>query len=75
MIKEAWEEAGIPSDLMSKSVCTGMVSYYHSSPERGNIPDYEYVFDLAVGADFTPVPTDGEVFRFFLLDSSQVVLL
>lgn len=59
-IKEAAEEASIPSTLAEKIVSAGCVSFYFES-ERGLFPNTEYVYDLELPLDFIPFNADGEV--------------
>jgi 8-oxo-dGTP pyrophosphatase MutT (NUDIX family) len=72
IVKESFEEAGIPSDMASKAQAVGSVTFYLDC-DRGWIPDLEYVYDLEMPADFVPKPTDGEVHEFKLMDVESVI--
>lgn len=65
-VKEAAEEASIPSDLVKNIVSAGCVSFLFES-SRGIFPNTEFVFDLELPVDFTPTNADGEVQAFQLL--------
>jgi hypothetical protein len=60
IIKECWEEAGIPQQLAAAAVPVGFVSYVSWS-EEGLKPDVLFCYDLQLPPDFVPVPQDGEV--------------
>ena len=64
VIKECQEEASVPASLAAAALATGAVSYECAIPE-GLKRDVLLCFDLAVPADFVPVPADGEVEEFF----------
>jgi isopentenyldiphosphate isomerase len=72
VIKECGEEAGIPEDLAGRARAVGMISYTHQPPEGGCKPDQMFCYDLELPADFTPVPTDGEVEEFYLWPIERV---
>lgn len=64
MVKECWEEAGIPAELSAAAaVPVGFVSYVSLS-EEGLKPDVLFCYDLQLPADFVPQPQDGEVRLF-----------
>ncbi|MBL8806944.1 MAG: DUF4743 domain-containing protein [Rhodospirillales bacterium] len=65
MVKECWEEAGIPAELARQAVCTGAITY-RMDGEEGLKPDVQFCFDLKLPADFVPRNTDGEIDEFFL---------
>ncbi|MBL8831671.1 MAG: DUF4743 domain-containing protein [Rhodospirillales bacterium] len=64
MVKECWEEAGIPAELARKAVCVGAITY-RMDAEDGLKPDVQFCFDLELPADFVPRNTDGEIDEFF----------
>jgi 8-oxo-dGTP pyrophosphatase MutT (NUDIX family) len=74
MVKECWEEAGVPAELASMAQPTGVVSYCRET-EIGLKPDTLYCYDLELPADFQPVNTDGEVSEFQLLGSEHLMSL
>jgi 8-oxo-dGTP pyrophosphatase MutT (NUDIX family) len=65
LVKEAGEEAAIPSELASTAVHTGTISYAMERPE-GLRRDRLHCYDLMLPRDFTPKPVDGEVEAFEL---------
>ncbi|KAH8376868.1 hypothetical protein KR093_001795 [Drosophila rubida] len=71
-IKEAAEEASIPSDLVKNLVSAGCVSFFFES-DQGLFPNTEYVFDLELPVDFVPHNADGEVQAFELLPANECV--
>lgn len=60
VIKECWEEAGIPKDLAAAATPVGFISYVSMS-EEGLKPDVLFCYDLKLPEDFVPKPQDGEV--------------
>lgn len=72
LIKECWEEASLPRELVARALPVGAVSYCWETA-AGLRPDVIFVFDLELPADFTPVNTDGEVEAFFLWPIEQVI--
>ncbi|XP_015512510.2 uncharacterized protein [Neodiprion pinetum] len=65
-IKEAGEEASIPTKHLGKLKSAGCVSFFFES-ERGLFPNTEFVYDLELPPDFVPCNGDGEVETFELL--------
>jgi len=59
LIKEAWEEAGIPADLAQRAERTGAVGICREQPD-GLQRETIFVHDLELPADFRPVNQDGE---------------
>ncbi len=72
LIKEAWEEAGIPAGLAARAVAVGAVSYRCERPE-GLRDDVLFCYDLELPADFVPQNTDGEVESFSLWPIEEVL--
>jgi len=72
LIKECWEEAGIPPELACQAHSTGYVSYL-TEREEGLRDDVSFCYDLQLPADFTPQNTDGEVESFALWPIEQVI--
>jgi len=66
LIKEAWEEAGIPSELARRAQRGGTASILREVPE-GVQSETVHVFDLALPADFQPRNQDGEVSEYLLV--------
>ena len=71
LIKECYEEAGVPESLVRKAVPVGAVSYNRVT-ERGFRPDVLYCYDMELPDDFVPYNTDGEVEEFMLLPLPEV---
>ncbi|KAJ2783339.1 hypothetical protein GGI15_002626 [Coemansia interrupta] len=72
VIKECYEEGGIPESIARGARAAGMIQYFTQS-ELGLQPETEYVYDLELPLDFVPKPTDGEVEEFYLWTMDQVV--
>lgn len=72
LIKECWEEAGMPQELAQAATAASTVTYV-AQQDRGLKPDTLYCFDLEVPEDFLPRPQDGEVERFTLMPLSYVL--
>jgi len=72
LLKEAWEEAGIPAWLASGARPVGAVSYCCEG-DGGLRPDTLFIFDLALPSDFVPVPRDGEIESFSLWPMEKVI--
>ncbi len=72
LAKECHEEANIPDWLARRAVPTGAVTYAMETPE-GLKPDVQFVYDLAVPADFTPRARDGEIHEFMLWPIERVM--
>ncbi|OYQ36003.1 DUF4743 domain-containing protein [Niveispirillum lacus] len=71
LVKEAWEEAGLPAAMVRKAVPVGTISYLMEQ-DKGLKPDILFLYDLELPADFVPRNTDGEVERFELWPLSRV---
>ncbi len=72
MIKEAWEEAGVPAELAARAVAVGAVSYRCARPD-GLFDEVSFCYDLELPAEFTPQNTDGEVESFSLWPIEEVL--
>lgn len=71
LVKEAWEEAGIPAELARNAVASGSVSVLREVPE-GVQSETVSIYDLELPQDFRPQNQDGEVSEFRLLTFSEV---
>jgi ADP-ribose pyrophosphatase YjhB (NUDIX family) len=84
-LKECYEEAGIPSEVLVQTDRFGkpaaslfelrsvsVIAFYREDSERGWMPDTEYVYDLEVPEGWRPCCTDGEVDSFMLLSIDEV---
>ena len=71
LVKEAWEEAGIPAELARKATAGGTMSVLREVPE-GVQSETISVYDLELPADFRPENQDGEVSEFKLVTFAEV---
>jgi 8-oxo-dGTP pyrophosphatase MutT (NUDIX family) len=60
IVKECWEEAGIPEQIAARAMAGRTVHVLQSLPE-GTQAEQIFVYDLALPADFAPRNQDGEV--------------
>ncbi len=72
MIKEAWEEAGVPAALAEQARAVGDVRFTYQS-EQGIDQGLDYQFELELPADFEPVNQDGEVDAFYRWPAKEVL--
>ena len=71
LVKEAWEEAGIPAELARTAKRGGTVKVLREVPE-GVQSEVIDVYTLALPAGFAPRNQDGEVAEFRLLPLEEV---
>jgi len=60
IVKECWEEAGIPAEIATRAVAGRTAHVLQSLPE-GTQAEQIFIYDLALPADFAPRNQDGEV--------------
>ena len=60
IVKECWEEAGIPEEIAARAVAGRTAHVLQSLPE-GTQAEQIFIYDLALPADFSPRNQDGEV--------------
>ncbi|MGF6815702.1 8-oxo-dGTP pyrophosphatase MutT (NUDIX family) [Paraburkholderia atlantica] len=60
IVKECWEEAGIPAEIAASAVAGRTAHVLQSLPE-GTQAEQIFIYDLALPADFAPRNQDGEV--------------
>ncbi len=72
LVKEAWEEAGIPADLAARAIPVGAISFRCERPD-GLLDEVTFCYDLELPADFAPANTDGEVESFTLWPIEEVL--
>lgn len=73
MVRECWEEAGLPSELVrSRLRQAGVITYVYRTPAGYLQPEVEYVYDLPLPAEVKPKPIDGEAEDFQLWDVGEV---
>ena len=70
VVKEAHEEAGVPTALARKAKPVGMVRYTMET-EGGLRQDTMFCYDLELPDDFVPVNTDGEVAEFIRMPAEE----
>ncbi|MDB5811924.1 MAG: hydrolase [Betaproteobacteria bacterium] len=63
IVREAWEEAGIPQPLAVRAQSTDTLEVLREVPE-GVQSEVIFVFDLELPPDFVPHSEDGEVVEF-----------
>ncbi len=71
VIKECYEEAGIPETLARQVQPVGAITYCLETA-CGLRPDIIYCFDLQLPECFQPRNTDGEVEAFYLWEMAQL---
>jgi 8-oxo-dGTP pyrophosphatase MutT (NUDIX family) len=71
IVREAWEEAGIPEPLARNAIATGTIDILRKVPE-GVQSEVIFVFDLALPQDFQPHNEDEEVAEFHRLSVAKV---
>jgi len=71
LIKECWEEAGIPADMALRARPVSVISY-RAETAAGFKPDTLYCYDLELPGNFIPRCTDGEVEAFYLWPVEKV---
>ena len=72
IVKEAWEEAGIPEPLARNAVAAGTVELLREVPE-GVQSEVIFVHDLELPRTFEPRNQDGEVAEFRRLPVSAMI--
>lgn len=72
MMREAMEEASIPEHLSQKVQPVTCCSMMMDVPNRGLVLDTEFIYDLQVETSFQPLPLDGEVHGFYLMNLDEV---
>jgi len=71
LVKECWEEAGIPAALASAAVRTGSMRVRREVPDGLHV-EIIHLYDLELPADFEPANQDGEVSEFRCLPLAAV---
>jgi uncharacterized protein DUF4743 len=72
LVKEAGEEASIPSTLIATAHAVSAITYKMEVPQ-GLRDDVLFVYDLVVPDDFEPRNTDGEIDEFMLMEAREVL--
>lgn len=71
LLKEAWEEAGIPTELAQCATLAGSIEVMREVPQ-GVACEVAHVYDLDLPPGFLPVNQDGEVSEFTLVSFDEV---
>jgi 8-oxo-dGTP pyrophosphatase MutT (NUDIX family) len=71
LIKECWEEAGIPAALAARATPAGTIRFA-CHDEEGVDANHVHAFDLELPPDFIPVNQDGEVARIDLVPVAKL---
>jgi 8-oxo-dGTP pyrophosphatase MutT (NUDIX family) len=71
LLKEAWEEAGVPLDLAQSARPRDTLRFDYLSAEGLDSNEVE-CFDLSLPTDFQPTNQDGEVDRFELIPLEEI---
>jgi 8-oxo-dGTP pyrophosphatase MutT (NUDIX family) len=74
VVKEAWEEAGVPTSLAISARAVGCVHIHRLQPD-GLQRERIHVHDLELPRDFVPQNQDGEVDAFELVDPARAAEL
>jgi 8-oxo-dGTP pyrophosphatase MutT (NUDIX family) len=74
MVREAWEEAGIPADVAVTATPAGEVRVCRSQPD-GLQRETIFTHDLSLLADFVPSNQDGEAVEHRLVSLSEAAAL
>src|SRR5579883_605600 len=72
LVKEAGEEASIPSSVIASARAVSAVTYRMEVPQ-GLRDDVLFVYDLETPNDFEPQNTDGEIVEFMLMEARDVL--
>ncbi|CAO1617436.1 unnamed protein product [Sympodiomycopsis kandeliae] len=73
IIRECWEEAGLPSEAVTATLKqVGVLSYVYRTDAGYLQPEVEYVYDLLLPNEVIPKPIDGEAQDFQLLQVDDV---
>ena len=70
LVKEAWEEAGVPAELARRATPGGKVELLREVPE-GVQSEVIHVYDLELPRDFAPRNQDGEVAELKLVSLAE----
>ena len=70
LVKEAWEEAGIPAELAQRATAAGSVELLREV-EEGVQSERIHVYELELPSDFAPANQDGEVAEFRLVPLAE----
>jgi len=74
LVREAWEEAGIPDTWAGQSVATGIVRICRAQPQ-GLQREIVFVHDLSLPRDYAPRCMDGEAVEHRLVSLTEAARL
>ena len=74
LVKEAWEEAGIPAEI-ARRACPGGTTHILREVREGVQSETVHVYDLELPEGFQPRNQDGEVSEFLLTQLHEVETL
>ena len=74
LLKEAWEEAGIPAALAASALARGSLDICRPQPQ-GLQRETIFVYDLPLDRDFVPVNRDGEAVEHRLVSFAEAARL
>jgi len=74
LVKEAWEEAGIPADVAGRARPQGSIDICRAQPQ-GLQRETIFVYDLELDAGFVPANQDGEAVEHRQLTVSEAARL
>uniref|UniRef100_A0A4X2M3Q3 Nudix hydrolase domain-containing protein n=1 Tax=Vombatus ursinus TaxID=29139 RepID=A0A4X2M3Q3_VOMUR len=76
LVKESWEEARVPPELVAQAQPVGCVSYTYEEMDGEEfgavVRECLFTFDLEMPEDFTPRVGDGEAQEFYLWPLDKV---
>jgi 8-oxo-dGTP pyrophosphatase MutT (NUDIX family) len=74
LVKEAWEEAGIPPAIASSAIAAGKIEIRRDQPD-GLQWETIFAYDLWLPATFTPANQDGEAVAHVRVDFAEAARL
>jgi len=72
LVKESWEESGIPAELARHALAGRCLHFLHEVPS-GTHAEQLFIYDLELPADFVPCNQDGEVSEHRLAGPAEVL--
>lgn len=72
LVKECWEEAGVPRELAACAQPVSVITLQIAAPEGLRV-GLQFNYDLVLHSDFQPRNTDGEVAGFMLMPVAEVL--
>jgi len=72
LVKESWEESGIPAELAQHAMAGRCLHFLHEVPS-GTHAEQLFIYDLELPADFVPCNQDGEVSEHWLAGPAEIL--